>query len=62
LPSGGLACLAVVNHARHALAALEQQTAAQQQVDLFAAPVSTRWLEPSPVLSAFGYDGLPERP
>ncbi len=33
---------AVVNHARHALQALEtQQSAAQQQVDLFAAPAST---------------------
>ncbi len=44
---------AVVNHARHALAALEaQQTAAQQQVDLFAAPPDTLAPEPSPVLSA----------
>ena len=44
---------AVVNHARHALAALEaQQTAAQQQVDLFAAPPDTLALESSPVLAA----------
>ena len=44
---------AVVNHARHALAALEaQQTAAQQQVDLFAPPPDALLPEPSPALAA----------
>ena len=44
---------AVVNHARHALAALEaQQTAAQQQVDLFAAPLELLSPEPSAALAA----------
>jgi DNA mismatch repair protein MutS len=39
---------AVVTHARHALAALEAQSAnAQQQVDLFAAPPATTHSEPS---------------
>jgi DNA mismatch repair protein MutS len=41
---------AVVNHARHALAALEAQSAnAQQQVDLFAAPPVAASIEPSAV-------------
>ncbi|MBC7548744.1 MAG: DNA mismatch repair protein MutS, partial [Polaromonas sp.] len=44
---------AVLNHARHALAALEaQQTAAQQQVDLFTAPPDALVPEANPVLSA----------
>jgi DNA mismatch repair protein MutS len=44
---------AVLHHARHALAALEaQQTAAQQQVDLFAAPPDALVPEVSPVLRA----------
>ena len=44
---------AVVNHARHALAALEaQQTAAQLQVDLFAPPPDALLPEPSAALAA----------
>jgi DNA mismatch repair protein MutS len=44
---------AVVNHARHALAALEAQSAnAQQQVDLFAPPPATASSEPSEVEAA----------
>ncbi|MFM9881049.1 MAG: DNA mismatch repair protein MutS [Burkholderiaceae bacterium] len=45
----------VVNHARHALAALEaQQTASREQVDLFAAPPAVPVPEASPVETALG--------
>lgn len=44
---------AVVNHARHALAALEQhQDAAREQVDLFAPPPAAEAAAPSPVEAA----------
>ena len=44
---------AVVQHARHALAALEaHSTSAQQQVDLFAAPPASAAPEPSAVDTA----------
>jgi len=44
---------AVVNHARHALAALEkQQELAREQVDLFAPPPAAEALAPSPVEAA----------
>jgi DNA mismatch repair protein MutS len=45
--------VAVVNHARHALAALEtQQTLSREQVDLFAAPPTAEAHAPSAVESA----------
>jgi DNA mismatch repair protein MutS len=44
---------AVVNHARHALTALEaQQTLSREQVDLFAAPPTAEAHAPSAVESA----------
>jgi DNA mismatch repair protein MutS len=44
--------LAVLNHARHTLQALETQASQHQaQVDLFAAPVATEELAPSPIES-----------
>ena len=56
---------AVVNHARHALAALEsQQTEARAQVDLFAAPPAAEALPPSAVesrLSEVNPDALSPR-
>ena len=46
---------AVVNHARHALAALEaQQTRTRDQVDLFEAPAATEASAPSPLEAALG--------
>ncbi len=46
---------AVVNHARHTLAALEtQQTQNRAQVDLFAAPPAPLDAEPSVVETALG--------
>ena len=56
---------AVVNHARHALAQLEQGAAAHQaQVDLFAPPPATAAPEPSAVeaaLDAIDPDALSPR-
>ncbi len=56
---------AVVNHARHALAALEnQQSASREQVDLFAAPPAASDAGPSPAeaaLAALDPDALSPR-